>query len=572
MERPRVCTIDVADEVTQDLLDRRFNCIPGTLGRLIEFDGSHRESLCLLQHSFPENLHELDVVVIDLQEIRSEPYDPAKHRRKKAQGHVQRALLSSYPETVFDPRALSAGLLGARLQKFREKDSFLIVFADSYESVEYHPVAITPLGVDRERPEVHSRYDFYSALPEYENIAGTDTEVSRELSPELMSLLSKHNLELTYSIAFEHPTRWTNQGSVKRSDFAPLITSASGQIVSFLAAWDNCIVFLFPRIQRKSEFLVELLENVLPGFSPALFPDSGMAAWLREERYWLLNESVLREERLKLIEKFNTQLGDIESRLQENQERYQFLHDLLRETGDELVRAVEIFLKWLGFKNVVNVDELNPGLKEEDLQIEDEPGLLVIEVKGIGGTSTDSDCSQIGKIKYRRSKQRGSFDVFALYLVNHQRHLPAHNRTNPPFNHIQVEDARNDERGLLSTFDLFNLFFDISDGHVDKADARHALFEVGLVRFNPSNRTCLTPVEIHHNGTVAIIQNGGLKIEKNTNVLVRDGAGSRLRKLEILEIQADGTPVETSSSDNEELGLRLSEKVTLDAQLWVPKP
>ena len=70
----------------------------------------------------------------------------------------------------------------------------------------------------------------------------------------------------------------------------------------------------------------------------------------------------------------------------------------------------------------------------------------------IGGTSKDEECSQIFKIKSRRMKELKRFDVFGLYIVNHQKHLPPLNRENPPFTENQIQDAINDERGLLTTW------------------------------------------------------------------------------------------------------------------------
>lgn len=118
-------------------------------------------------------------------------------------------------------------------------------------------------------------------------------------------------------------------------------------------------------------------------------------------------------------DEYKKSLVEIEGKIEKNQIKYQFLHDLITETGDSLVKSIEHFLVWLGFENIVNMDEANPEIKEEDLQVPLKNGLLVVEAKGIGGTSKDSECSQISKIKYRRAKERGRFDVFALYIVNH---------------------------------------------------------------------------------------------------------------------------------------------------------
>ena len=131
--------------------------------------------------------------------------------------------------------------------------------------------------------------------------------------------------------------------------------------------------------------------------------------------------------------------------------------------------------------------------------METEDGLLVIEIKGIGGTSTDGQCSQIEKIKNRRMQERRNFDVFGLYIVNHQRYQPPLLRENPPFKREQIQDAENDKRGLLTTWQLFNLYFSIKNGCISKEEARKALLKYGLIEFSPQNCVSLgEPVKILH--------------------------------------------------------------------------
>ncbi len=218
------------------------------------------------------------------------------------------------------------------------------------------------------------------------------------------------------------------------------------------------------------------------------------------------------------------------------------------------------------FDNVVNVDEINPELREEDLRVEDDRGLLVIEVKGIGGTSTDSECAQISKIKYRRSKERGGFDVFALYMVNHQRFLPPAARTNPPFNATQIADAVNDERGLVTTYDLFKLYFNVTKGLVSKDDARAALYKTGLVNFPPSGATNIAgPYEIHYDGYVVVFKVDDLEIKVGDSVVLDDF--DRYRNAQVLEIQLDGNSVESANSG--EIGMKLSARVKKDTLMWL---
>ena len=223
-----------------------------------------------------------------------------------------------------------------------------------------------------------------------------------------------------------------------------------------------------------------------------------------------------------MIEDHNIKISEVNAKMQKNHEEYEFLHHLLIETGSDLVKTVENFLRWLGFSNVKNMDETDIEPKEEDLQVEIGDELLVIEVKGIGGTSTDGECRQIGKIIHRRRKERNDFGVYGLYIVNHQRYQSPLRRINPPFDSQKIKDAEYGDRGLLTTWQLFNLYYSIENDYISKEDARKALLNVGLIKFTPSNCIPLGKAkEIYYGGEV-IILDLSTKIEINNELIIKN--------------------------------------------------
>lgn len=204
-------------------------------------------------------------------------------------------------------------------------------------------------------------------------------------------------------------------------------------------------------------------------------------------------------------------------------------------------------------------------MKEEDVQVELDNGILVIEVKGIGGTSTDGECSQVSKIKHRREKERKSFDVFALYIVNHQRYLPPLNRTNPPFNEQQIADAISDERGLLSTWQLFNLYNEINAGLISKEEARAQILQFGYVAFKPKLTSNIgQPKEILKGGMVVILDISNTEIKVNDTIIIEKGGA--YSKAKIISLQLDDKAVQTAT--NGEVGIKLDVKISKNSTLW----
>ncbi len=568
-DRPRICLLDVNKEIVKTLIAQGFNCEEGTFGYLIDVPNKVNQEhthICLLNNKFPDNLHEFDIVIIDLQHPTIKPYDSNDHTHIQAKGEKQIVFFSNYPETVFDPRGLSGNALKSDLEYLLEKKSILIIFAAENETITYQPYNQTSDGYHPLGPVSLSIYGFYGDIPDNRNLTGKDTHVVLDSNSEFRALLERHNQDAKYSITFTHPHYWEKGEQKKKENFLPLMEGRPDDVVAFAHFRGENITFVFPQIQKKETFLLDFFEKVLPGIVPDIFPFSTQFAWLSAHEYQLPNEANLFKEQEILREEFNSKMISLKERIDSNRQEFGFLHDLLKLSGPELVKAVEKYLKWIGFENVVNVDETMPELMEEDIRVENEKGLLVIEVKGIGGTSSDSECSQISKIRYRRLKERGKFDVSALYMVNHQRFLPPESRKNPPFSTPQIQDAYDDQRGLITTYDLFKLYFNILNGFISKEDARIALFQKGLVEFRPSKALQIPSPILKYGGTVIIFNADGLgDIFVEMDVLLEDSG--RYQACKILEIQIDGKPVERTSSGV--IGIKISEPAKKKTNLWI---
>ena len=288
--------------------------------------------------------------------------------------------------------------------------------------------------------------------------------------------------------------------------------------------------------------------------------------WIHNEEYILPNENLLRNELGQAKKEYETKKAEISARIEDNRGKYGFLHALITATDAELVHAAIAYFHWLGFENVIDMDTVVKGDKEEDIQIDlGENGLIIVEVKGIRGTSKDNECSQIEKIKHRREKDRQAFDVCALYVVNHQRGIEPLKRQNPPFTDNQISDAESDERGLLTTWQLYNLYFDIERGVIDKADAREALRRFGLVNFVPKNAEKIDEPYNEYTGNIICVELKGQKVERGDEMYAYDGRN--WQKAEVLSIQENKIDVEMASYGK--VGIKLSEELPKKVEVYV---
>ncbi|MGN6396369.1 MAG: hypothetical protein ACTHMI_12445 [Mucilaginibacter sp.] len=566
MDKPLICTFNLSDKVYEQLEKSGYHLYKGSIGKQIMTGNkhSHDSKLCLPLFDSPSNFHEFDVVIIDLTNDDKIPYSENDHERSYNKTGNNYYLLSAYPQNIFDPRPYSLNLLKAELDFAKKR--IMIVFCSENDEVNYRMVEKRGSSYDDVTSQKITTYSFYSNCPIIQNKQGFETEILSDINPDLKYLLEKHNSALSYNITFFHPTIWKDSGNVKAPDFTPLIINNSKEIVSFYQLRDKMGSFFFPDIQDKAQFLNDFLQEVAPSFFPDIFPESEKNKWTNDKPYYLPNHDTLLQQRASLVEEFDLKLKVKDEEIETNLKKYEFLHKIITKTDDELVSSVIAFLKWLGFENVKDMDQ-HGSQKKEDIQVETKDGLLIIEVKGIGGTSKDSDCSQIGKHKHRRSRERGKFDVSALYIVNHQRHMPPLSRKNPPFTHHQIGDAIEDERGLLTTWELFKLYHNIENGIISKEEARLRLYDFGLVDFYKSFTPLGKPKEVLKKGEVFILDLEDEEIKVGDILLLKDNG--YYFSTPIISIHENDKSV--ASAANSEVGIKTSCLVTKQTEIFIKK-
>lgn len=521
----------------------------------------------LLSYDFPKNLHEYDIIILDLNNFKTVDYRRQDHTKTAHTGKTSLSLLSSFPETLFDPRPMGSFILRSCFHEITNREFLVLAFSSASYEIEYEPIEIKDGGyIERQGIQKYNIYSFWDYIPTSNVKYGKELMVESVIT-DLQPILNKYKEGSVYNQTFHHPTIRTNQGNIQEERYIPLYRNLNDDIVSYFETSGNRNLILLPQLMDKCDFILDFLSKVGPSLFPSLFPYSTTFNWKKEQEYWLPNYSDLLKEKDAIEEEFKMKNKELEKRFSDNEKKFSFLHELISETGDNLTNALVKFLKWLEFQKVDKYDKRNEstGVLEEDIQVQMDDGLLVIECKGIGGTSTDADCSQISKIKHRRSKERGKFDVSALYVVNHQRYLPPLKRKNPPFAQHQNQDAINDERGLLTTWQLFNLYFYIQNGIISKQDARKLFLNYGLIDFRPIGLDYVyEPLEIYKDGKVCIVNIENIALKVNDELLIEKNG--KFEKAVLEDIQDKGKSIQQISKG--EYGLKLSKKITKKCILW----
>jgi hypothetical protein len=342
MERPRICGIDLPKEAAEPLENKGYSLFQGALGSTIMVPNRNRGQgeYMVLDYEFPDNFHEFDILILDLNSVPSKSFERKDHILPTTRKAEVMQLYCRFPTTVFDPRPLVSTFMAKGINDIQGRAFLQIIFASETYSVEYEPVLITGAFHETQDKVTRNIYDFWPNIPLGAARSGKEVTTC-EVNAQLSSFLKKFNKDFRYKQSFYHPNSWKEKGgSIPDPNFTPLLENINHEIVAFSCKQENIVSFVFPDVVRKAEFLAEFLQEIAPTFLPEIFPYSTEFKWLEEAAYYLPGHQAILEEKEKLKKAFEIALSDIERRLGENTGQYSFLHQLVTETGSDLVKAV----------------------------------------------------------------------------------------------------------------------------------------------------------------------------------------------------------------------------------------
>lgn len=374
---------------------------------------------------------------------------------------------------------------------------------------------------------------------------------------------------INYYSTFQLPITWNGDEKVTDPKYVPLLNNEDGECISYLFFnGDQGIVVALPQVEDKVGVLKDLFEIVIFKHFSEFFPDIESKRWIHNVEYELPEERAIREEIALRREEYEKTIAELEKKAEEVGKKNVFLKNLLTGTGDQLVKAVKTYLEWLGFTNVIDKDEtLEEGeIKEEDLNLTYKGQLVLLEVKGINGTSTDAECSQVNKIVLRRMKQLKTTDVHGVYVVNNQKNVEPLCRQVPPFNENQISDAENQDRTMIYTTQLFALFSDIENGYVTKEEARECFLKPGLADFHTGLTSLGVPYSYYQNDTVVCVELNGTQVSVGDVLYYKEGL-NRLVGCKVINIQQNKQALETASTGK--IGIKVEHKVLRNKEIWL---
>lgn len=565
IRKTNICCIDLSKDCIDYLKSLGLDVYEGSFGSVFSFkwDVAYtRHYYVLSDVNFPDNLHEYHVFVGDTDIAVRREYKPNEHHINDIADPNEHCLTCSSPINILDLRPYGSRMLWDYFKNDSNK-RIQVVFIGEYSSVSYTTSEIgyyNPKNIGS-----FSNYDAWSlqyGKRKYGNrVVFEDNSLSRILYEGRLN-------QVKYYHTFMTPYVGDDDNQKVDPNFIPLLKNENGECVSYLYCTKNGSLFcVLPQVEDKSSLLKSLFENILFPHYSKFFPDVEAKLWIHKEDYLLPEEKTIRDKIAAKQEEYKIAIAALEKEAEEVGKKNDFLKQLLTGTGDQLVKAVKTYLEWLGFEDVIDKDEtLDDGeTKEEDLDLNYNGQLVLLEVKGINGTSTDAECSQVNKIVFRRMKQLKTTDVHGVYLVNNQKNVEPLSRQVPPFNDNQISDAENQDRTMIYTTQLFALFSDIENGYLTKEEARECFLRSGLANFH-SNLTCLgMPYDYYQKDTVVCLELDGVQISVGDTLYFKDSL-NKLVGCEVESIQQDKQSISTVTTGR--VGIKLNTKVHRNRELY----
>lgn len=564
--KTNVCCLDLTRECLDYLKSLDLNVYEGTLGSVFSVkwgNAIYDTKPVLVDINIPANLHEFHVFIHDMENPHVRGYKAEEHRTSRVENGSERHLECRYPVNTLDLRPLGTHKLAKGLHENSGERRIEILFVGSENTVEYYSNVIG--GGD------FRDFGAFSNIENWNLVTGKEKLGNRvKLEDVLISktLFDARLKDVHYFRVFSLPTERENEERVTDKHFISLLSNESGECVSYAYYYsDDFVKFVLPQVEDKVGLLKDLFEKVLFRLFSSYFPDVEARNWIHNESYQLFEEIEIQHKIEAKREEYKQEIKKLEEEATAVREKNLPLKQLLTESGSTLVYAVKSFLEWLGFENVIDKDEtlVDGELKEEDLCFEYEGKHIFIEVKGISGTSTDAECSQVDKIVNRRMRELKTTDVHGVYVVNHQRNVEPLKRQMPPFNRNQIKDAENMLRTLVYTTQLFVLYSDIENGYITKGLARQALLHVGLADFHSHLSSLGVPYDYFQNDSVICLELHDSQVSIGDTLFIKDSL-QRLVGLKVESLQKERRSYDIIS--NGKTAIKVDKKVPRNREIF----
>lgn len=529
--KPKILLVDMYPECEKVLQDAGYNVNVGTFGQSYSVPKSGAYELVPMDTVSLPNLQEQEIVIVNMQAPEPIPYPEEDLRRSDIRCFWQKCEYG-----LIDPRPLLMQQARESLDRILAHGGIFVVFC-STRIKSYFISAKWSNGlysIDKEFSA--SNWDWLTAFSGIPTKSMSGEEIDYN-NTRFGRMLQRGSAEANYSCFINHEYDLkTDQEWV-----LPLCTNKYGKDVGTIYGKDNGFVILLPHMPNAHLFMVELIEEWCASSKPALFPHLEGENWLHRKEYEIPKVIELQRVIDRIEEKAKADVETLKNRITAEREDGKHYYRLLKGTGDELVQSVIWALKKIGFTKVVDVDK-EEGKRREDIQIKDGSPLLIVDVKGVAGHPEDSESTQAEKHAVMRMREWSQTDVQPLTIINHQKHLPPHDRDPIAYRDEIVKNAEDTGLGLMTTWEIFKILRNMERLNWLPVHVKPIFYRTGRIEAVPEH---YTPVgKIEKIWSAAFRLNPSMDIEKDSRLAIE--SGDEFIEIRVNSIQVDQKEVEVA--------------------------
>jgi hypothetical protein len=550
--KPKILLIDLPPTVAEELRKIGFNASWGTFGSPYRVERGDSYSPVIAKADLP-NYSEQEVIIIDLSPPEEED-GPAGDKMtsngeydwwaKESAGKIDpRPRVMAHVREDFG-RILNHGGLFVIFAAPRSEQDILLAKRDRYSNS----------LVDGEKIKADN-WSFLSILNEENLVAEFDSGYEITINDCEGSLLEflRENLKNAHYIATVRPRYQSDEKSWKS-----LVLNKYGHSVGrlFIPEDHKARILILPQLQKNTETIIKLVKQVLPEISPHLFPDMEGQKWVHRPEYEHLKVLEIISKKDKIKQEAENQAKELDTEILAESQKLDFLHGILTQTGEELVKSVKKALEFIGFAKVDEIDEIERRrLKQEDLQIHKGNFVLLVEVKGLSGFPRQNDTLQVAKYIARRRKQLKHKEINGVSIINHQRNLPPLDRDQKNvFTDEQIDDAKSFDFTVLTTWDLFRLIRGMMKWGWDSRSIQRLFWTVGRMPCLPTIYEPIGKVRHYYDdiGVITVeISNAGLNIGQRIGYATE----SEFLEEDVISLELNNEKIEMAEP-GQEIGLK----------------
>ncbi|SEI96196.1 hypothetical protein [Paraburkholderia diazotrophica] len=530
---PKILLLDMGSDVEEALRERWADVVEGSLGTPYRVEKSAIFTP-VIQHEELAGHAEAEIVIADLSLGPFDNGPTGEPHRPDGESDLG----AKCDRGFIDCRIRTVIAVSSIFDRILKNGGVFVIFAAPRT---YMTLAMGQRTYHGFVPEREVKRDVWSITSELADMlithdAGRSIRVvdSSPVGTLLQKYLSDASFECTLKGGFRKTDPWQT-----------LAVNKFGNAVGIMRRCGKGLTIVLPQLAQKAVFLQELMTIALPELAPHLFPEIERGRWANRAEYELPRVAELQAEKARIAAETEATLARLDTDIEAERAANGWLHDLLTETGDPLVVAVEKALAEIGFEHVVDMDKIRDQegkSRREDLRIEDRSPLLIVDIKGIGGYPSDDDATQATKHAFINAKELKRTDVQGLAIINHQRHLPPLERENDmPFRQELLDVAGETGLGLLTTFDLYRMVVNMRKLDWPSEHVKAVVY--GHQRIEP------VPAHYRYIGTVAKAMTGKLGVVIAENEIA---VGDRLAvegliyfdEADVASIRVNDKPVE----------------------------